>query len=98
MVKLSGPDTQQIYLVLCAFRFAFMCHELVLFTCYDNLYRQESLGNEVYRVQTTPTIRMPHHLATYWLFVFVTLETAIHIFVFEDYLQLNIMEYSTTPK
>ena len=31
------------------------------------------------------------------LFVFVTLETAIHIFVLGDNLQFNIMEYDTTP-
>ena len=31
------------------------------------------------------------------LFVFVTLETAIHIFVLGDNLQFNIMEYGTTP-
>ena len=58
-------------------------------------HRQKTLG-----VRTTPTVWTSPHLL-YWrgrqLYVFVTLETAIHIIVLGDNLQFNIMEYGTTP-
>ena len=75
-----------------------MYRALLLFTCYEYEHRQKSLGNEVYHFQTTSAVRTEHPLnystgGGRQLFVFVTLETAIHIFVLGDNLQFNIMEY-----
>ena len=70
-----------------------------MLACYECEHRQRSLGNEAYHIRTTPTV---WHPLTYssgrgrQLFVFVTLESAIHI-VLGDNLQFIFMVYGTTP-